>query len=379
MEGFKFNPKKETKSQNLELKKLVNEASDKVKLAFQVLLIGSMSMLADKALAQVQNEFKSSENGVGSNKIEWQVDINEQKKIEVEKSILQQQAWLKDYINSEKSRERLTKECLRYDEIMRENPEMSYEEFINSPKFKAFEVSDEGDTIKITNYLEGITEYRGNSYREMDTEEFHKIIEGATLDKLLPEPKIENLSQYKQEAMKERVNDIIETRIDVLENGPVVVVKSIKNERGKGKIVGQFNAEKQGTVFFRKDFKKFDVTTGVHEFTHRSTYGNQLINKATVFLLKNKAQSGDTYLNDPTEIHARINELRFLMEQEGIYKASLEDFEEKHFIKILKSNKIMNNFAIQQLIYTLSKNNLIWFMNNMADGSVSTISVENLA
>jgi hypothetical protein len=369
--------KKESKNNLEKLRDLAKKATRLTNTALKILVIGGLSLMAEKAYTQ---DNKSSQNFEKSeSKIEWQAELSEEEKAEVEERITYQKEWLKSYLNSPKFEERLAKEIIRSKKLLGENYYMSYEEFLENPDFKAFEVNESGDTIKIINFLDKTIAYEPSQYQEISEEDFTSMMEaGGKLERLLPDPNIAEMEKEEKEKILSKVNDIKEIRLILLDEGPVIVTDSIPNEENDGIIDGQYQPFGR-SVSLRKDFTERSPTAAIHEFAHRSTDGKSLLNRASMHLLRSKAGSWSEYLNDPTEIHARINELRFLMSEEGLYDPGNENFQEKHFLKMLENKKIMKCYPIRQLIDTLSRDNLIWFMNNMADGSVSAISTGNIA
>ena len=127
-------------------------------------------------------------------------------------------------------------------------------------------------------------------------------------------------------------------------------------------------------------------TIPVHEFSHQSTDGNALLLKNTkkeISLLVNKDTGSYTfytsfkdkesgilysYLDDPTEVKARIDALRYLLNRYNIYNAGTEKFKEKHLKKLIRIKEIRNDSSVMEVFEQILKNkkSLFWLMNNIA-------------
>lgn len=371
MEGFKPNQHKENQK-SLEFKKTFEKASTKIRFALKVLFVSALSILPKESSAQ--NNENYNRNIETKSQIEWQTNLNEKEKHKVEKEIQEQKKWLEEYINSQKFTERLTKEYMLLKEMGGENAIPNLDSFIENKIFLKYIVNKKGDTVAVINPLTEGLELK-NDY-ELSINEFNKIIEeNNTLDKLVP---VQNINKAPI-AVINKVKLEKQRRLENINNGPIIIVDSIENTDSGGKVFGvSFNKEEK-KILLIKDFKEEGGTTPVHELTHRSTDGVDKINDATFFLLKNKANSGSNYLDNPTEIHARINELRYLMDKEGLYNAKKSDFTKYHYDYLINNEEIMKNFTMKQLLQTLDEEDLIWFMNNLADTNVSTVDITNIA
>lgn len=256
-------------------------------------------------------------------KIEWKVNLEESKKKEIEETIEMQTEWLESYIESDKFEERITKELL------------------------------------INKSLES----NSNAVEESSTQ---KIISP-------------DLSQLTSKDKKE-VKETIHFRKLLVKHGKTIITDKIDEDEN---IIGQSGSDKENPlkIQYAKDFIEVDNSTPVHELTHQSTSGNDNMMYGTKFLLKERAVGGSEYLNKPTEIHARINQLRYTLKKLNIYDTSTEDFTEEHYNKIFKmgNEEILESSGIRGLLDTLDKDDLIWFMNNMAGTSVASIDIENTA
>lgn len=368
MEFFKTNTKIESKRET-KLKRSIENATRKVSLALKTVLSSAIITFS------FPNENLSAQNlssihSRPKNEIDWKSNIGEVEKKNIEETIISQKDWLVEYTKSKKYTERLSKEFLRWRELGGENGELTYELITENPIFKTYKVDEKGDTLMIINHLQKTTQASGEY--QMPEDEFEKIVsEKKVLEKFLPDPDINSMSPDEKLMIALRQ----ESRAEKIKNSKVIVVDKIGNSHTT---IGQFNILKPKKIMLRADFAKHDSATPAHEFTHLSTVGNIEMGSATFYLLQNRAASGSEYLNDPTEIHARLNELRVLLGEEGIYDAKNEDFTEKHYDNLLK-NKIIKNSGIEQLLDTLEKEDLIWFMNNVAGTNIVALEIKNTA
>lgn len=384
MEGFKIENKKQN---NLEIKKIIDKASSRMALALKILIISGISLLSsNKTLAQNSENPSSGIENKSKPNIEWLANVSNSEKKDLEKEILSEHIWLVDYINSPKFTERSTKEQMRMEEIgVYGKSEADYQNFLNSPAFNLFKTNEKGDTIMAVNHVLKNIEFKNYNKKEMSDKDFQKIMdEGKFLDTFMPNPDVSKASP----SIKAKVRWLKESRLERLEEGKIIVLDSILDNEGE-KAAGFFNGDDMSIKITKDLTSDFNGATLVHEDTHKSTMMNSGINSVTFLLFKNRAEVTNKEIKDdnfienqlknPAEIIAKINQLRFLLKNENIYNASLEDFNESHFIKTLKNKKIMNNFAIRQLLDTLTKSDVIWFMNNVADTNIASVDIVNTA
>ena len=118
-------------------------------------------------------------------------------------------------------------------------------------------------------------------------------------------------------------------------------------------------------------------TIPLHEMYHASDKAGKRISKKTESEIKNRTISNDKeytkYLTTPTEFIGRIQPTRYLLNNEKIYDASKEDFNDKHYERMMQNKNIKSNVHFQEFYNTIKgdseeerKNNFIWFMNNIA-------------
>lgn len=150
---------------------------------------------------------------------------------------------------------------------------------------------------------------------------------------------------------------------------------------------GKYNPPK-GDVYveeslYTADKRKGKETTPIHELTHQSTDADAGILPSTKkdmdVLMKDKddfiavfkdKESGVlfSYIDDPTEVLARINALRYLLDKYHVYDSKKEVFTEEHLNSLLKIKEIREDNNVKDLFEDIleTKEGLIWLMNNIA-------------
>lgn len=254
---------------------------------------------------------------------------------EMKKSIESQRDWLLKYMHSEKYKERFTKEYARYKELG-----WGYKELMNSDS--AFSAQFNDSNLN-------------------------------TISEVFPDPDITSLDS----SDIEEINDNINSRIENVEEGNWEIVDSIPTSDQEGAL-GDTDPT-TGHVRIIDNLAEEDKETGVHEFTHQSTHGNRRMDDVTKRILNHYAISTSDYLRDPTEILARMNVLRYMMKKYSNYDASIQDFTEEDYEKVMKNSDVMKNKNIKELLKILEKDELIWLMNNVADANDGKTAILSLA
>lgn len=139
------------------------------------------------------------------------------------------------------------------------------------------------------------------------------------------------------------------------------------------------------SLFYNK-FRSKMFTTPIHEFSHLSTDGIHFLYPETIKILRDityfdcwnllfygitKLKSPDiafVYLDNPSEVKARLDALRYLLYKEGICDLRVEDFKMKHLKLLRKSLQIKYDSNVSELLFQILINDkdLIWVMNNVA-------------
>ena len=167
------------------------------------------------------------------------------------------------------------------------------------------------------------------------------------------------------------------------ENNP----NEINNQTGKtDNIYNQRNPEgwskyQIGHIHLDPSAKFLDTYIAGHELIHKSTEGNKyLTNFARNKLLSsvNKDNFGDghtdkelnksySYHDNPTEVHARLSELKYMMNQYGIYNPTKEKMTKEHLIKAMKNPYIRKSIDFNTVLDMLqNKGDIIDLMNAIA-------------
>ena len=168
------------------------------------------------------------------------------------------------------------------------------------------------------------------------------------------------------------------------ENNP----NEINNKTGQpDNIYNQSNPKgwsdyKTGHIQIDPNAKFLDPYVVGHELTHKSTEGNKYLTKFTRNKLLNSVNkdnlgSGYTdkqlnrsynYLDNPTEVHARLTELKYMMHRYGIYNPMKEKMTKEHLIKALQNPYIRKSLDIEVLLDMLNnKGDVIDLMNTIAE------------
>ena len=122
-------------------------------------------------------------------------------------------------------------------------------------------------------------------------------------------------------------------------------------------------------------------TVPLHELSHRSVTGSDDMLPSSIDMMEKSAANPDTTasdneLNMAVEIYARLNVLRFLLKEEGIYDAATSDFTEENFEKMQENRKIMGDNNVEDLLNTYDEDDIIEIMNDIAGLPVMDISAD---
>lgn len=138
-------------------------------------------------------------------------------------------------------------------------------------------------------------------------------------------------------------------------------------------------------------------TTPLHEYSHSlDAAGSRIPFGTSLRIFDNTNQIGPNsrringnvygYTNTPTEFLARMNVVRYLLDQQGIYNASKQDFDPDFYDAMMKNPTIQNNANFKQIFQTLKGNDeekkqrFIQLMNTIAynnnNGEGSTVAQE---
>jgi len=131
-----------------------------------------------------------------------------------------------------------------------------------------------------------------------------------------------------------------------------------------------------GDVRLVEDLTRANPSVPAHEFSHGANDGRQPYSPAfdekylkKVFIpATNSRFQGE--VQKPTEVKARLDAIRYLGSQTGLYDAGKKDFTPADFEKLKSNKKISNDYNFKQIIDQLPKDRqktgFIWLMNNIA-------------
>ena len=150
--------------------------------------------------------------------------------------------------------------------------------------------------------------------------------------------------------------------------------------------------DKKGHVYFEKEYnpKNWNPATGfetipAHEFGHLVDDGGSRIPQSTKEKIYKYTQGGDKkypnykigdkvfdYESTPSEFINRIQPIRYLLNQQGIYDAGKKQFTKDDYNKMIKNPTILKNVHYQDIFKSLKgtdqekMNNFIDLMNTVA-------------
>lgn len=342
-ENFKTHNKQENNIENTESK----EKKELLKSSQKLFFIWAFSAIA--SFTPMKNADAQSTDTTEKPFVPTEQVITPSK--EFIEDIEAQKAWLISYIQSPKYLERLSKEYLRLKDV---TPE-TMEDFAES--FSKPILDKEGDTLAIINAFDVWAKTIKQNNLDYNLEKIRDI------NNVFPDVNIKELGEKE----KEIVSSNVEARLDLLKTGHYSIVDSL--EKTDGEInYGVYHPYNQN-IEMMNNLPDSVKETPSHEFTHQSTDGNKLIFKETRFILNRYAKTFSDYLSSPTEIMARLNVLRYLLDKQGIYNPLKENFNEKDYNNLLKNEEINKSLNVKQLLDIFDKDVLIWMMNNIADAT----------
>lgn len=139
-----------------------------------------------------------------------------------------------------------------------------------------------------------------------------------------------------------------------------------------------------GDVRLNANLLKNNPTVPVHEFSHSALNGNapfstQLRDRYVSPILKAPGTPGwDPTVSQPAELKSRVDAVRYLMKKNGIVDPGTSNITPEHINKLREINGIEKDFNYKQLDDQLLDNKkdsgLLWLLNNIAkvNGPTST-------
>ncbi len=331
--------------------------------AMRVLSLSALSFLSLKNDAHAQTTPYLDSLTMEMINPECETNTVEYEKVRSE--AIKQRNWLLSYVDSVKYLERLTFEYKNWEKMGFSNQKS---EFDNISNFQRIITQRSADSIVIHDLLNNRKIVK--TQNQILTEDF--LVE-SQLASIFPRVRLSEVTS----GDIDNIAEIRKQRRENLKKNPWMIVDTLGLENGST-VDGRYYPKDSkdslsgislaGFSLIRLGSEKAAHGTMTHEEAHKITQGDLMLIPFTKFLLMNRADGTSEYLKVPTEICARIMVLRYLLWEEGIYDASSQDFEKKHLDLLKKSEKIMKNYNVIQLLKTLSEEELEWFMNNMADG-----------
>lgn len=144
---------------------------------------------------------------------------------------------------------------------------------------------------------------------------------------------------------------------------------------GDSRVAGTYDSAYKD-IRLRKDFFAENPTVGIHELSHATLdsagpYTTDFHKKYLEPILhKPGTPSWEPIVQEPGEIKARLDSVRYLAKKKGLYDAGKERFTEKHLRTLENDPEIQKDFNFKQLKDQLKKGTkstgFIWMMNNIA-------------
>ena len=193
--------------------------------------------------------------------------------------------------------------------------------------------------------------------------------------------------------VKSRLENVMQTRVGFLP-------RSSDISTGVGGVQGVYDADEYpGSIMLRPEYSAStsDVlfepgnylsgynTIPLHEWSHAADDGGNRMPQSTTDLMLSKMKENSLdipkdkyYYTKPTEYLGRMQPLRYLMQEEGLYDAGTQDFTKEDLEKAKQNKTIKNNVHFQDLMENVkSDEGFIELMNKVAsvDNSRSEYSM----
>ena len=256
------------------------------------------------------------------------------------------------------------------------------------------EAKRRGEVIKFGDDMESALKFGEGSWKKMQegggvNEE--GVEQYKWFKNYLQSPKyVERLKKEFPNYTNEQIGEEIKTRLEnVMQTRVGFLPRSSDISTGVGGTQGVYNADEYpGAIMLRPEysastsdilFKPGNYLSGydtipLHEWSHAADDGgNRIPQSTTDFMLSRMKENSldipkdQYYYTRPTEYLGRMQPLRYLMEQEGLYDAGMEDFTIEDLEKARKNKRIKNNVHFENLMDNVkSDEEFIELMNNVA-------------
>ena len=178
------------------------------------------------------------------------------------------------------------------------------------------------------------------------------------------------------EEAKTRLQNVMQTRVGFLP-------ESSKYSESRGDVQGFVDPENfPDMMMLRPEYSALTPdnppyaynTTPIHEWQHVADEVGNRMPQSTKDLISSSTKDNvlnlpkeDYYYTKPTEIVARIQELRYLLDDQGIYDAKKDKFTQQDLDKAKKNDRIKYNARFQDLMDNIKSDEaLIELMNSVA-------------
>lgn len=177
------------------------------------------------------------------------------------------------------------------------------------------------------------------------------------------------------EEAKTRLNNVMQTRVSFLP-------ESSDYSTSKQDVQGVYNRFGNKNIQFRPEYSALTPenplfgynTTPIHEFAHAADEGGDRIPQSTKDLMFRNTKDNslglpkqDYYYTNPTEVLGRMQEFRYLLNDQGIYDARKGEFTQEDLDKARKNDRIKYNARFQDLQDNVESDEaLIELMNSIA-------------
>ena len=136
----------------------------------------------------------------------------------------------------------------------------------------------------------------------------------------------------------------------------------------------EYSASTSDVLFESGNYLSGYNTIPLHEWSHAADDGGNRMPQSTTDLMLSKMKENSLdipkdkyYYTRPTEYLGRMQPLRYLMEQEGLYDAGTQDFTKEDLEKAKQNKTIKNNVHFQDLMKNVnSDEDFIELMNTVA-------------
>ena len=182
--------------------------------------------------------------------------------------------------------------------------------------------------------------------------------------------------------VKSRLENVMQTRVGFLPRssdisprvGATQGVYNADEYPGAIMLRPEYSASTSDWIFEPGNYLSGYGTTPLHEWSHAADDGGNRIPQSTNDFMLSRMKENTLgipkdkyYYTLPTEYLGRMQPLRYLMEQEGLYDAGMEDFTIEDLKKARENKRIKNNVHFENLMDNVkSDEEFIELMNNVA-------------